>query len=111
MLEYIDLVSDAAFMFSQSNSGGYMISFDNFRSYASSLETGAGTMNILIPTRYSSLKTLFAIIRETDKIPTHTARSISGWSNYFGNTGRLYCSIGGKSISWTSVKTYTETAA
>jgi hypothetical protein len=111
MLEYTNLASDAARMVSQSNSGGYMISFDSFSTYASSLETGAGTMNILIPARFSSLKTLFTVIRETDKIPTHTARSISGRSNLFGDTGQWYYSISGMNIPSTPVKTNTEAAA
>jgi hypothetical protein len=41
MLEYTDLSSDAARMVSQSNSGGYMISFDSFVVFASSQESGA----------------------------------------------------------------------
>jgi hypothetical protein len=111
MLEYTDLASDAARMVSQSNSGGYMISFDSFANFASSLETGAGGMNVLIPARYSSLKTLFTIIRETDKIATHTTRSISARSNLFGDAGSWYYSIGGKNIPSTPVKTNTEAAA
>jgi hypothetical protein len=51
MLEYTDLASDAARMVSQSNSGGYMISFDSFTNFASSLEVGAAGMNVLIPAR------------------------------------------------------------
>ena len=62
MLEHTDPASDAARMVSHSNSGGYMISFDSFANYSSSLEFGAGTMNVLIPARYSSLKTIFTII-------------------------------------------------
>jgi len=37
MLEYTDLASDAVHVVSQSNSGGYMISFDSFANFASSL--------------------------------------------------------------------------
>jgi len=35
MLEYTNMASDAARMVSQSNSGGYIISFDSFAVYAS----------------------------------------------------------------------------
>jgi hypothetical protein len=98
MLEYTDLASDAARMVSQSNSGGYMISFDSFAVYASSQESGAAGMNVLIPARYSSLKTLFTVIRETDKITSHTDKSISGRSNLFGDSGQWYYSIGGKNL-------------
>jgi hypothetical protein len=46
MWEYTDLASDAARMFSQSNSGGYMINFDSFANFASSLEVrAAGRMS------------------------------------------------------------------
>ena len=78
MLEYTDLASDAARMVSQSNSGGYMISFVSFANFASSLETGTAGMNVLIPARHSSLKTLFTVVRETTEIVTHTTKSISG---------------------------------
>jgi len=68
-------------------------------------------MNVLIPARYSSLKTLFTVIRETGKITTHTAASISGRSNIFGDFGQWYNSIGGKNMPSTPVKTNTEAAA
>ena len=51
MLEYTDLASDAARMVSQSNFGGYMISFGSFANYSSSLEANTTNMNILIPAR------------------------------------------------------------
>jgi len=41
VLKYTDLASDAVRMVSQSNSGGYMISFDSFTAFASSQESGA----------------------------------------------------------------------
>jgi hypothetical protein len=63
MLEYTDLASDAARMVSPSISGGYMISFDSFANVSSSIETWANNCNILISARYSSLKTLFTIMR------------------------------------------------
>jgi hypothetical protein len=88
VLEYTYLASDAARMVSQSNSGGYVISFDSFAVFASSQECGASGMNVLIPARYSSLKSLFTVIRETDKITTHTTASISGRSNPFGDSGQ-----------------------
>jgi len=66
MLEYTDMASDAERMVFQSNSGGYMIFFYLFAVFASSQESGAADMNVLIPARFSSLKTLFTVIRETD---------------------------------------------
>ncbi len=111
MLEYTDLASDVARMVSQSNSGGYMIRFDSFANFASSLEVGAAGINILIPARYSSLKTLSTVVRETTKITTHTAASITGRTNLFGDGGSWYYNIGGKNIPSTQVKTSTEVAA
>jgi hypothetical protein len=60
-----------------------MISFESFAVFPSSQEFGAAGMNVLIPARYSSLKTIFTVIRETDNIPTHTVASSSGRSNLF----------------------------
>ena len=77
MLEYIDLASDAARMVSQSNSGGYMISFDSFANYSSSLEANTTNMNVLIPARYSSLKTLFTVVRLQENIRVITKSTIS----------------------------------
>ena len=73
MLEYTDLASDAVRMVSQSNSSGFVISFDSFVNFASSLEIGTAGMNVLIPARYSSLKTIFTSVRETTKITTYTS--------------------------------------
>jgi len=104
MLEYKDLASDAARMVNQSNSGGYMISFDSFANFASSLEIRTAGMHVLNPARYSSLKTLFTVVRETTKIVTHTTASSSGRTNLFGDTGQWYYPIGRKKIPSTRVK-------
>ena len=111
MLESTDLDSDAARMVSRSNSGGYMISFDSFANYSSSLESGTGTMNVLIPARYSSLKTLFTIIRNHENTGAVAKNTISERVNPFGDIGQWYFSTGGKNIPLTPVKTSTEAAA
>jgi hypothetical protein len=111
MLEYTDLASDAARMVSQSNSGGYMISFDSFANYSSSLEANTTNMNILIPARYSSLKTLFTVIRLQENVGAITKSTISERVNLFGDAGQWYFSIGGKNIPSTPVKMNTEAAA
>ena len=74
---------DAARMVSQSNSGGYMISFDSFANLASSIETRANNCNILIPARYSSLKTLFTvmILQENIGKGAHTKKTITNRMN------------------------------
>jgi hypothetical protein len=111
MLEYTDLASDAARMVSQSNSGGYMISFDSFANLASSVETGANNCNILIPTRYSSLKTLFIIMRLQENVGRYIKKTLANRINLFGDAGQWYYSIGGKNIPSTPVKSNTEAAA
>ncbi len=68
-------------------------------------------MNILIPARVLSLETLFTVIRETNKISTYIARSISWRFSLFGDTGMWYYSISGVNIPLTLVKTTTEAAA
>ena len=105
------MASDAARMASQSSSGGYMIYFDSFVVFASSHESGAAGMNVLITPHYASLKTLVTVIRETDKITTHTTASISGRSNLFGDSGQWYYSISGTNLPSIPAKTNTEAAA
>ena len=111
MLEYTELSSDAARMISSQNSGGYMISFDSFANLSSTVEQGANNCNILIPARYSSLKTLFTIFRLQTNIGAITPKTVSARSNPFGNTGQWYYSIGGKNVPATPVKSATEAAA
>jgi hypothetical protein len=77
MLEYTDIASDAARMVSQSNFGGYMISFESFANYSPSLESNTINMNILIPARYSSLKTLFTVVRLHENIGVIPKSTIS----------------------------------
>ena len=85
-------------MVSQSNSGGYMISFDSLANLASSIETGANNCNIIIPARYSSLKTLFTIMRLQEKIGTnaHTKKTITNILNLFQDGVQWYYLIGAK---------------
>jgi hypothetical protein len=111
MLEYNDLASDAARMVSHSNSGGYMISFDSLANYSSSLEANITNINVLIPARYSSLKTLFTVVRLQENIGTVTKSTISERFNIFGDTGQWYFSIWGKNIPSSPVKSSTEAAA
>jgi hypothetical protein len=98
-------------MVSQSNFGGYMISFDSLANYSSSLEANTTNMSILIPARHSSLKTLFTIVRLQENIGAITKSTISERVNIFGDTGQWYFSIGGKNIPSTPAKTNTEAAA
>ena len=111
MLEYVELNSEAAKMISAQNAGGYMISFDSFANYASTVEQGATNMNTLIPARYSSLKTLFTVFRTQETIGKSTSTTISGRVNPFVSQGQWYYSIGGKNVPSTPVKTDTEAFA
>ena len=51
-------------MVSQMNPEGYMISFDNFSAFSSTIPTGTSSVDTLMPTRYSVLKTLITSIRD-----------------------------------------------
>jgi len=104
MLEYVELNSEAARMISQQNAAGYVIGFDSFANYANTVESGATNANILIPARYSSLKTLFTIFRTGTNIGASTAATISQRVNPIGDTGQWYYSVGGKNIPSTPVK-------
>ena len=111
MLEYVELNSEAARMISAQNSGGYMISFDTFANFASTVEGGATNMNVLIPARYSSLKTLFTVLRKQSNMGLLAAKTLTDRVNPFGNAGQWYYSIGGKNVPTTPVKTNSEAFA
>jgi hypothetical protein len=111
MLEYVELNSSAAQMISSQNAGGYAISFDSFANYASTVASGGKNANILIPARYSSLKTLFSIFRIQDNINKDTEKSISARANPITDDGQWYYSIGGKNVPSTPVKSNTEAYA
>jgi hypothetical protein len=110
MLEYVELNSEAARMISAQNSGGYAISFDSFANYASTVSAGKNA-NILIPARYSSLKTLFTIFRLQSDINKADAKTISARANPVTDAGQWYYSIGGKNVPSTPVKSDTEAYA
>jgi len=111
MLEYVELNSDAARMISAQNGGGYMISFDTFANFASTVENGSNNINALIPARYSSLKTLFTVFRKQANFGVAASKTLSERVNPFGNKGQWYYSIGGKNVPTTPVKTDSEAFA
>jgi hypothetical protein len=110
MLEYVELNSEVARMISSQNAGGYAISFDSFANYASTV-AAVKNANILIPARYSSLKTLFTIFRLQSDINLATAKTISSRANPVTDDGQWYYSIGGKNVPSTPVKSNTEAFA
>ena len=64
-----------------------MIRFDSFANYASALKASVSNMNVLIPASYSSLKTLFIIMRHSSNLSDYAKSSISERSNIIGDTG------------------------
>jgi hypothetical protein len=110
MLEYVELNSEAARMISAQNAGGYAISFDSFANYASTVAAGEND-NILIPARYSSLKTLFYIFRLQTDIGKADAKTTNSRVNPITDDGHWYYSIGGKNVLSTPVKSSTEAYA
>jgi len=105
MTETVELAPDAATMIDQANPEGYLISFETFGEYANSVPVGSGMTNLLIPARYSSLKTLFTVMRDASYITDPTKKSISARIKPFtGNGAQWYFSIGGKNIPATPIK-------
>jgi hypothetical protein len=82
-------------MISAHNAGGYAISVDRFAKYAS-IVAAVNNANILIPSRYSSLKTLFSIFRTQTDIGKLGAKTINARVNPVTDAGQWYYSIGGK---------------
>jgi hypothetical protein len=107
ILEYVELSDTATAMVAQQNPGGYMLSFDSFANYSSTLGSGVSSMNVLIPARYSVLKTLFTSIR-SDANKTAANRTITDRENIFSDTGEWYYAIGGKNMPSTPVKNTAE---
>ena len=107
-LEYVELNSEAGRMISQQNAGGYVISGDSFANYASTVSTGVSNANILIPARFSSLKTLFTVFRKQSNIAKSSAKTVSERLNPFQSAGEAYFSIGGKNVPSTPMTSSTE---
>lgn len=111
MLEYTQLNSEAARMIEMQNSSGYMISFDTYAQYTNTVENGATNANILIPARYSSLKTLYTVFRPQGNIGNANVPTLTYRQNLFSNGGQWYYSIGGKNVPVTPVKSQIEAFA
>ena len=90
-------------MISAQKAGGYAIIFDSFANYASTVIAGKNA-NILIPARYSSLKTLFSVFRLRTDIGKADAKTISSRVSPITDDGQWYYSIGGKNVPSTPVK-------
>ena len=111
ILEYVELDSQAAMMISQQNPNGYMFSVDSFAHYASTIPANTQQVNILIPARFSVLKSLFSVVRKDADVSDKTKKSISGRENPISDSGEYYFSIGGKNFPATPVKSDTEALA
>ena len=107
ILEYVELSDTATEMVAQQNPGGFMLSFDSFANYSSTLANGSFSTNTLIPARYSVLKTLFTSIRSDTNKAVNT-RTITDRENLFQDAREWYYSIGGKNMPATPVKTSAE---
>ncbi len=86
MLEYVELNSEASRVISAQNTGGYMISFDSIYDYASTVDVGATNANILILARCSSLKTLFSLYIDFNRILAY--KTISNRANPIADVGQ-----------------------
>lgn len=71
----------------------YVFSFDTFENSSQIINSGATSAQVLIPARYSRLKTLYSIFRNTAVINVATAKSVSNRSN--PGVSRWQYNIGG----------------
>ena len=110
-LEYIELNSEAARMISQQNAGGYVISSESYANYANTVPAAVSNANVLIPARYSSLKTLFTVFRPQANIGSPNSKTVSSRANPFTGSWGAYYSIGGKNIPSTPISDTTEAYA
>ena len=110
-LEYTELNSEAGRMLEQQNANGYFISFDSFQNYASAVGDNENNMNILIPARFSALKTLFTVARNQTTALDRASKSISQRRNPFLDAGSWYYNIGGRHFPATPIRRSVEAYA
>ena len=111
-LEYVELNSEAARMIAQQNAGGYVISGDSFANFANTVSNGVSNGNVLIPARFSSLKTLFTVFRKQSNIGNASAKTVSERYNPLNSaTSQAYYSIGGRNLPSTPMSSSVEMAA
>jgi hypothetical protein len=93
ILTYIDVDPVVASRVEQAVGGRYIISTESWRNYTSILAANRTSDSVLIPARYSSLRTLLHTWRDNANATDQTKYWLSGRSNPFYSTTNVPCSI------------------
>ena len=112
ILTYIDIDGSVASQLEQAVGGRYIISSESWRNYTSILPASRSGDSVLIPSRYSSLKTLAHVWRNYANNSDQTKYWLSARSNPFyssaGVQSQIQYSIGAVLVPQTPVKFVSE---
>ena len=103
-LEYVEVNSEVDRMIQQANPR-YVISYETFANYTNTVPGSGGSaqqMNLLIPARFSSLKTLYTFFRVQGDVTSATAKSVS--SRPYPALTNWYYQVSGENVPATPVK-------
>lgn len=78
--QIVELSDDAGRQIRQMNGGNYQIHGTSFRGYTNSMSAVAGTQSLLVPARFTSLKSLLVATRNSASAVAALAHSVSGRS-------------------------------
>ena len=109
-LEYVEVNSEVDRMIQQANPR-FVISCESFANYTNTIEAAASAKqnNLLIPARFSSLKTLYTFFRLQEDITKKESRSIS--ARPYPNLKNFYYQVSGENIPSTPVRETVESFA
>ncbi len=107
-LEYVEVSSEVDRMIQASNPR-YVISFESFANYTNTIASTETQVNKLIPARFSSLKTLYTMFRNSADLTATAKRSVSGRVN--PGITNWYYQVSGENIPATPVKEDVESFA
>ena len=110
-LEYVEVNSEVDRMIQQANPR-YVISCETFANYTNTLPASGGSaqqMNLLVPARFSSLKTLYTFFRVQSDVTSATARSVT--SRPYPTLTDWYYQVSGENVPATPVKDTVESFA
>jgi hypothetical protein len=83
-LEYIEVASDVQMAIEAATGGQYVVSFDSFYDYQSSVPASSVSMSQLIGAKFSSIKTVMSVFRDQFVIGNPAAATVTSRVNPFG---------------------------
>jgi len=110
-LSILELDSDAQRMVDASTGGNYYISTECYRNYSTSLASGSKGDNVLIPARFSSVKSVLAIYRPQGNIGASDGTKYAQTSRinpYAGAGSSLQFQIGSSTVPATPITSAAE---